>query len=91
VHEQVRKDGFTCEDSLAVGLGNVDRDQLLTQFRELAFYALYYAHDAQVNGQAVKAEADFERFVTEERLRNGLHSHIWRARQALKALIKGAT
>jgi hypothetical protein len=83
VHDQVRKDALTCEDSVAVSLGSAGRDQLLTQFRELAFYALYYVQEETARAQG----ADPELIAIAERLRR---SKIWRARQALKALVRGS-
>src|SRR5262249_20638660 len=87
VHRMVREEGITWEDSVAEEITSADKDRLLSQYRELAFRALYHAKAAVLREEAARAKSEFERTASEERLRTMLNSRAWRATQALKRLI----
>jgi glycosyltransferase involved in cell wall biosynthesis len=84
VHDLARREGFTAEQSAQINCGNADKDELLRQFRELAFHALYLAHETHLRAEAVKSELEGERVACEDHLRGVLNSPVWQALNALK-------
>jgi glycosyltransferase involved in cell wall biosynthesis len=83
VHHQVKRFGLSCQDTLDARVRDSDKNQLLNQFRELSFHALYYLHESLINQEAIKAEAAAERRALEDHLHD---SKIWRTAQTLKWL-----
>ncbi len=91
VNKLVREEGITAHESSAVEVAEADKDRLLTEFRELAFCALNHSQDTLLRAEAARAESDYARRASEEKLRKVLGSRIWRAAQALKKLVGTAS
>jgi glycosyltransferase involved in cell wall biosynthesis len=83
VRRLVREEGVTAQDSASVEISGMDRDQLLRDFRELAFLSLFYAQELRQQSEAARSELESERFAAEEQLRELLHSRTWRAARSL--------
>ncbi len=85
VHTLVREEGVTGREIASIGVGRPDDDALLTDYRELAFLALYQLEAVQMQAAARQSECDRERFANEELLRDIQRSRSWRFLQAVKS------
>jgi glycosyltransferase involved in cell wall biosynthesis len=85
VHTLVREEGVVGREIASIAVARNDSDELLTDYRELAFQALYQLEAAQMQAAAWQAECDRERFANEELLRDIQRSRSWRLLQAVKS------
>lgn len=85
VHTLVREEGVTGREIASINVARSDDDALLTDYRELAFLALYQLESVQIQAAARQAECDRERFASEELLRDIQSSRSWRLLQAVKS------
>jgi len=90
LHKLATEEGITCQDATAVEAVGADKDRLLTEFRELAFYALYHGQESLLEAQAARLESEYARGQAEEKLRRVLGSRTWKAAEALRKLVGAA-
>lgn len=83
VRSLVRQAGITAQDSASIEITGVDKDQLLKDFRELAFLLLFHVQELRQQAAAVRTELEAERFAAEEQLCELLLSRTWRLAQSL--------